>query len=509
MRPVSTESGYNREDLKEGVPLDAFEQVMTRKIRQQRYRRFALAILLVLLIPSVLIGCFLALNQFRIDMVMHGDSCITLEYGQKYTEPGAEATLYGQIYPAEGKSLELNIKGTVDESKLGTYTINYIGRWGIWNDKAQRTVVIEDHEPPRIILHSTRGGYTIPGSAYIEEGFAAADNCDGDLTDQVVCTEENGQVIYRVEDSSGNVTQVVRDIVYYDPIAPEIILDGGERITVQAGAFFKDPGYTALDNSEGDITDRVQVRGRVIPYRIGTYQLKYSVKDLYRNSASVARTVEIVAAPQPETVKPDQKVIYLTFDDGPGPDTEELLDVLKKYDVKVTFFVCNTKYVDLLTRMAEDGHSIGIHSVSHDYRSIYASEDAYFADLYEMQTIIYEKTGITTTLVRFPGGSSNTVSRFNEGVMTRLAKYLHDAGFQYFDWNVDSDDAGRSKTTKKVLNNVTEGIGERDYAVVLQHDTKDYSIAAVEKIILWGLENGYEFRGLDPTSPTCHHGINN
>ena len=87
MRPVSTESGYNREDLKEGVPLDAFEQVMTRKIRQQRYRRFALAILLVLLIPSVLIGCFLALNQFRIDMVMHGDSCITLEYGQKYTEP--------------------------------------------------------------------------------------------------------------------------------------------------------------------------------------------------------------------------------------------------------------------------------------------------------------------------------------------------------------------------------------------------------------------------------------
>ena len=468
-----------------------------------------IAVFLLLFLVAGLTGGFLLLNQFRIDMVLYGDSTVTLDYGEDYEEAGAEATLYGKIYPAEGMPLELKQKGSVDDSTTGTYVVSYTARWGIWKETAVRTVRIEDKEPPVIILRSTHAGYTIPGSVYEEEGFAAADNYDGDLTAQVVRKEENGKVFYQVEDSNGNAAQVVREIVYYDPVAPVLTLTGGKKVVVNAGAFFEDPGYSALDNCDGDITDWVQVSGRVIPYRVGTYELKYDVKDLYDNTASAVRTVDIVAAPQPETVKPDKKVIYLTFDDGPGPCTEELLDVLKKYDVQVTFFVCDTKYVDLLTRMAEDGHSIGIHSVSHDYHSIYASEDAYFADLYEMQTIIREKTGITTTLVRFPGGSSNTVSRFNEGIMTRLSQYLHDAGFQYFDWNVDSDDAGRTKTSKKVLRNVTEGIGERNYAVVLQHDTKDYSVAAVEKIILWGLENGYEFRGLDPTSPTCHHGINN
>lgn len=126
-----------------------------------------------------------------------------------------------------------------------------------------------------------------------------------------------------------------------------------------------------------------------------------------------------------------------------------------------------------------------------------------------MQEIIYEKTGVTTWLMRFPGGSSNTVSSFNKGIMSILTKAVEDAGYRYFDWNVDSDDAGGARKAETVLSNVTKGAARQKVSIVLQHDVHDYSVDAVEKIIRWGRENGYEFLPLSEDSPSMHHGVNN
>ena len=123
--------------------------------------------------------------------------------------------------------------------------------------------------------------------------------------------------------------------------------------------------------------------------------------------------------------------------------------------------------------------------------------------------MIYRQTGEYSRLFRFPGGSSNTVSSFNPGVISQLAAEMNDMGYQYFDWNVDSNDAGGTNTTAGVVENVTTGCDGRRASVVLQHDIKDYSVAAVEQIILWGLRNGYTFRALDLSSPTAHHRIAN
>ena len=170
----------------------------------------------------------------------------------------------------------------------------------------------------------------------------------------------------------------------------------------------------------------------------------------------------------------------------------------------------NTGYHDVLRRIVNEGHSIAVHCTNHTYSEIYQNEDAYFADMENMQRIIYEQTGVLTKLVRFPGGSSNTVSKaYNIGIMTRLTKALRARGYQYFDWNVDSDDAGSARTKEKVYENVTKGCAARRVSVVLQHDIKSYSVAAVEDIIKWGLENGYTFMALDLTSPAPHHGLNN
>jgi peptidoglycan/xylan/chitin deacetylase (PgdA/CDA1 family) len=220
--------------------------------------------------------------------------------------------------------------------------------------------------------------------------------------------------------------------------------------------------------------------------------------------------VEAVA--RPDVIVPEGKVIYLTFDDGPSDYTQKLLEVLKKYEVNASFFVVKTSRMDLLDDIVMDGHSIGIHSKSHRYEKIYANEDAYFEDLYTIQDLVAQYTGIKTMLMRFPGGSSNQVSmQYNDGIMTRLTKAVQDQGFQYFDWNVSPGDADTVETKEEVVENVIKGIqsNKKSYSVVLQHDIKDYSVDAVEEIIIWGLENGYTFLPLDMTSPTCHHYVKN
>ena len=126
-----------------------------------------------------------------------------------------------------------------------------------------------------------------------------------------------------------------------------------------------------------------------------------------------------------------------------------------------------------------------------------------------MQQVIQDATGVETWLLRFPGGSSNTISRKNHGLMTYLTQAVEDCGFSYFDWNVDSGDAGNAKTSDAVFQNVVDGVQENSYSVVLQHDIHSCSVDAVERIILWGQRNGYQFLPLQIDSPVVHHVVLN
>ena len=222
------------------------------------------------------------------------------------------------------------------------------------------------------------------------------------------------------------------------------------------------------------------------------------------------RTLVVEGISQPDIVVPGDKVIYLTFDDGPSGHTPRLLEILAKYNVKATFFVVGSANTAYLDDIVNQGHSIAAHTYSHDYSEIYASEEAYFKDLNKVRQLIYDKTGTWTTLIRFPGGSSNSVSRhYCLGIMSQLTKAVEAQGLQYFDWNVDSKDAGGAKTADEVFSNVIAGVQKHNVSVVLQHDIHGYSVDAVERIIQWGLANGYTFLPLTSTSPNAHHGVNN
>ena len=518
-------------------------------MKEKKIKKLLIISLIVLAVAALVAAAALTTlhmkwerNEFSLELTLNGPEEITIEYGGTYEEPGASAVFSGTEYPPEPKDVAVTIEGTVDVTKVGTYYVNYSARHTdeyamrdvVMTDYARRTIHVVDTEVPVITLVADPDVYTIPGQIYQEEGFTATDNYDGDITHLVVRTETVESVFYEVTDSSGNTTKVERVIVYHDPIPPELTLKGKSTITLEVGEAYKEPGYSATDNCDGDITSWVTVEGNVNVKKAGTYTLTYSVKDSYDNVDTAKRTVKVVEPEtEPPTTEPtepgkptdpkptepdDGKVdppnpvggtIYLTFDDGPSRHTGRLLDILAKYNVKASFFVVNTGYYSTLTRMANEGHTVAIHTATHDFKKVYASEEAYFADLEKMQSIITTYTGKKPMLLRFPGGSSNTVSRFNPGIMTRLTKLVEEKGYTYFDWNVDCDDAGSTRTSTGVYNNVVKGVAKRKNSVVLMHDIKGYTVDAVEDIIVWGLENGYTFKALTSSSPTCHHSVNN
>ena len=295
------------------------------------------------------------------------------------------------------------------------------------------------------------------------------------------------------------------------PHEPDIAPVGGTEIEVDASLAFSDPGVVATDYRGKDLTSRVKSTGEVVPYLVGDYTITYTVSDDYGFTSTVVRTVHVKPVEMPEIVEPPEKTIYLTFDDGPCGNTNNLLDVLKKYDVKATFFVVGTMgRPEVIKRAYEEGHAIGIHCYEHEYKKIYKSEKAYFEDFMAMQEVVREATGSYTRIFRFPGGSANTASRFNKGIMTRLTKIMKDMGYRYFDWNVSAGDTGEKQSPSVYESRIISGIRKKEpFAIVLQHDIKPNSVHAVEGVIKWGLKNGYTFLPLDITSPRVESDVNN
>lgn len=224
-----------------------------------------------------------------------------------------------------------------------------------------------------------------------------------------------------------------------------------------------------------------------------------------------AEEEEAARKAEEERIANAKGIVYLTFDDGPGPYTARLLDILKAKDVKATFFVTGSGDDELIKREYDEGHTVGLHTFTHRYNIIYTSVDAYFNDLNQVAARVKNITGEDAKLIRFPGGSSNTVSaRYDGGsrIMSTLATEVQNRDYQYFDWNISSGDAGGATTADAVFVNVAAHLKE-GANVVLQHDIKSYSVDAVERIIDHALANGYIFMPLRADSPTVHHGINN
>lgn len=190
--------------------------------------------------------------------------------------------------------------------------------------------------------------------------------------------------------------------------------------------------------------------------------------------------------------------VYLTFDDGPSDLTPQVLDLLDKYDAKATFFVVHTdneQYTAYLKEIVARGHTLALHSYSHDYDKIYKSVDAFLEDFNKVYNWVYEETGVRPTLFRFPGGSTNGKTAVVNDIIAEMER----RGFIYYDWNVSSGDGSNLTTTENILENVCTNVGNFDQPVVLMHDGvgKNATLKALPTILKTLNDEGYEFCSLD------------
>lgn len=201
--------------------------------------------------------------------------------------------------------------------------------------------------------------------------------------------------------------------------------------------------------------------------------------------------------------------VYLTFDDGPSSNTDEILDILAAHDVKATFFVVGKteeKYQPLYKRIVEEGHTLAMHSYSHKYNEIYQSRESYVEDLTKLQEFLYETTGVWCRYCRFPGGSSNTVSRVD---MHELIDYLEEQDMSYYDWNVSSGDASASYISPEaIVKNSTARLTEFNEAMILLHDAADKksTVQALPELIekIQAMEDTEIVPITDETEPIHH-----
>lgn len=213
---------------------------------------------------------------------------------------------------------------------------------------------------------------------------------------------------------------------------------------------------------------------------------------------------------KPQTPPPATKVCYLTFDDGPCENTLAILDILARYNAKATFFVKgNSKCIDYVKNIKDAGHAVGLHTYTHVYEQLYASDAAYFNDLNAVSAAVEQRIG-NVKLVRFPGGSSNVVSKKHcPGIMTRLTKSVPEAGYAYFDWNVDSGDAA-GYNSEKIIEAVLSQASKKSGAIcVLMHDIKTSTTQALPSVIEGLIQQGYYFDALSHDSYGFHHGVKN
>ena len=376
-------------------------------------------------------------------MTLKGQPIVQLEVNQKYEELGAQVQ-----YHEKDVSNDVKVTGEVDTQKPGEYTIEYQYFYG--RDKVkeiERTVKVKD------------------------------------------CT------------------------------SPQIELKATEKVSLYENEEYEEPGYVVEDNVDENLTDKVKIEKKKIDEM--KYELIYTVEDSSGNKAEAKRTVTLKKVEKIETEQNEEDtptsnngVIYLTFDDGPSlSSTPKILDILKEEGVKATFFILNydTNGEVLVKRIVNEGHSIGIHGYSHDYKKIYQTVDSYMENITKLQDKIKKSTGVTTNLTRFPGGSSNTISSFNPKIMTKLTKEVVKRGFRYYDWNVSSGDAGEAKNRDEVYQNVIKDLYRNGNNIVLMHDFSgnNKTIEALRSIIQYGKQKGYVFKAITEDTPMLTHKVNN
>ena len=320
--------------------------------------------------------------------------------------------------------------------------------------------------------------------------------------DKYFIDQNNKELVITIDDINDNAKKIISDYLRYE--AKKQKRDEAYSIT-----FLEKTHVSNLDLSNAAF----DVEGENLLVDIPEFDIEVAVPLKYMQTElgkNFGYTNELYV--KPRYVDPDRPMIAMTFDDGPRSGTTDIiLNILKEENVKATFFVTNSGPDDLIKRAYDEGHAVGLHTASHDYSVVYASGDSYFNDLKLVSERVKRITGEESKLIRFPGGSSNTISRkYSPGIMSYLTQEVVKRGYRYYDWNIDSRDAeGGRFNADEITKFVTSKLSHDKVNMVLMHDIKVTTMEALRNIIRYGKENGYVFDKIGPYTDMVMQHVNN
>ncbi|KRN89065.1 polysaccharide deacetylase [Ligilactobacillus ceti] len=404
-----------------------------------------------------------------------------------------------------GNKKAVKYYGQVDVNKLGTYSCYYLYK----GKKYPFNVKVVDQQAPKLMVKNYQTDLV----------------ADVKPQDFVKKVSDNKKAYLKFAENYNKAKKAGKTnvkIIAYDKSGNETEKDAQliRKKDQQAPKFEAIPAIEITTNDQLDLLKGVVVKDNLDPHpkvtydkkghdfhQAGTYYLVYQAIDRSGNKATAKRRIDVKQAHSD-----GDKVVYLTFDDGPSANTAKILDILKKFKVKGTFFVTGNgqKYNYLIKRAYAEGNTIGLHTYTHNYQ-IYRSAATYYADLNQIEQMVHNLIGIKSKYIRFPGGSSNTVSRqYQRGIMSYLVRDVMNKGYRYYDWNCSSGDAaGNTMPTSYIIRNATNG--KANHLNILFHDskTKTTTVAALPTVIKYYLSRGYTFKPITDLSVQVHHGVNN
>ncbi len=319
-------------------------------------------------------------------------------------------------------------------------------------------------------------------------------NKTGEITVNVIVKDEGNN-----ETKKSVKLKVVKDNEPPVMVASDLRFVVGEKVKLED--FIK-----VSDNLDKNPLIQVD-SGQLDMNKAGTYPITYTVSDASTHSVKKTIQVEVV-----NKTTSDEKVVYLTFDDGPSRNTQAVLDILAKYNAKGTFFVTgmNEPYRKLMKAANDQGHTIGLHTYSHSYSQVYSSTNAYFEDLTNIGNVVKDYIGFTPRFIRFPGGGSNAISKkYTPGIMSELSQLVEKKGYLYYDWNAENGDGYAHMSESEMLRRAT--LSKANHVMILMHDAngKQSTINVLPKVIEHYQRLGYAFKGIDSSTSTFHQKINN
>lgn len=390
----------------------------------------------------------------------------------------------------------------VQYNKLGEYDVIF----KIGDKEEILTIEIVDTIKPKVKLKTLDIRYNYPLKA--EE---LIDKIEDSTKTEVSFLENYSfdkvgkqEVSLSIKDEAGNITEAKTTVNVLEKDEEKPIIHTKEiEIAVNSKKTLAD--YIEVsDNQDKDVKIKVDEKN-LNRQKVGDYKVKVTACDASSNQSEAEITVHVKKSVS-------QKVVYLTFDDGPSRYTSSVLNILKKYNIKATFFVTgiNKKYYSRMKDIVNGGHTIALHTYSHDYGKVYQSVDAYFNDLEKISNLVEKQTGKKTKYIRFPGGSSNTVSRkYSPKIMSKLVGMVEKKGYRYFDWNCENGDGYSRMATSEMIRRATSS--KQKQVMILMHDAngKQATVDTLSTIIEYYKNKGYEFKGIDEDTPDFHQNVNN